>query len=393
MKFYQALTWKFLQSTYGAFAKKYFNIECIKLQEEPDTPFILLANHSYHTDPFFIGAFLKKPLHYIGSDEIASLPQQLLGKLVGLIYIKKGLFDSMAVRKLVKSVKSGDSIGFFPEGDGSWDGETDKISENLIKLVRLLNVPVVTVNAAGAYLTKSRWASNVRRGRITLRFRVIDLNKIKRLDDHALCSMIRDHLYNNDIKNSEVQKTVFRGNNLAEGIQYLVWKCPVCGAEDTIDGNKNRMNCVKCNSDWSLDGNLRVFPAIKGIHDLKDWSDWQKQSIIDAVNVPQGGVLAKTSGVTLKMFNRYGGFLNRKKMIFDEYSTGEIILEKENLSFVPFDNVKNKMVFNIRAIKSYVDCNNKFFRFGHEKEIYQLLFNGKNSSKYIRFLKELQDLV
>lgn len=390
MKLYQILSWKFLKLTYGIFAKRYYNIKCVKHQEEPDAPYLLLANHYYHTDPFFIAAFLKSSLHYLGSDEMSSLFQQVLGHLVGLIYIKKGQIDTKAVRELFKYVKRGDSVAFFPEGDGSWDGETNEISENIVKLVRMLNIPLVTVNISGAYLTKSRWAAHFRLGKILVQFRSIKKNEIDKLSDKELYLKIKTHLYNNELKNKEIQQTTFKGKNLAKGIQYLLWKCPDCQSEDTIYGSNNEIICSKCKSSWILDANMRVSPEINKIKDLKDWSDWQKKEVEELVNVKEIIELTKTLDVRLKVFNRYSRGINKMKMIFVDYSQGTIILERKNLIFLPYNKNKRRIGFKIKNINSYVDCVNKFFRFSYDGQIYQLEFGGKNSSKYISFLRALQ---
>ena len=111
MKLYQRITWKFLQLTYGIFVKKNYNITCIKHKEEPKPPYILLSNHYFFIDAFFIAEFLKNPVHYLGSDEITNVFQQILDKLVGLAYIEKGKIDPRAVKNIFKIINDKDSIG------------------------------------------------------------------------------------------------------------------------------------------------------------------------------------------------------------------------------------------------------------------------------------------
>ena len=182
----------------------------------------------------------------------------------------------------------------------------------------------------------------------------------------------------------------FKGKDLAKGIQYLLWKCPKCYLEDTISGYENTIECSKCEATWTLNANMRTLPEINGINDLKDWNDWQKKEVEEIVKVKEINELTITHDVKLKIFNRYSSGINKKKMIFDDYANGTIILERENLIFLPYDKNKRRIDFKIKNIISYVDCINKFFRFNYDGQIYQFIFNGKNSSKYIQFLKALQ---
>src|SRR4030042_1188786 len=156
MKIYQNLSWKFLKFTFGNFAKHYFNIKCINQDFEPEPPYLLLANHNYFIDAFFISMYLKNPVHFLASDEIMNFFQEILGKLVGLVYIQKGITDTSAVKELLKHLNNKESIAVFPEGDGTWDGETDEISNSVIKFVRLNKIPILTVKIKGGYLTRPR---------------------------------------------------------------------------------------------------------------------------------------------------------------------------------------------------------------------------------------------
>lgn len=390
MKLYQILSWKLLKYTFGTFARLYYKIECIKEQKEPEPPYVLLSNHYYEIDSFFIGYFLKNPVHYLGSDEKTSLFQLFLAKLVGLIYTQKGLIDPKAARLLFKTIKYGESIALFPEGDGSWDGETDELSYSIIKLVRKFNVPIVTVNITGGYLTKNRWVKKSRHGKVIIRFRTINKEEILNSDDDKIFNIIKEHLYNNDLKNPISQNINFKGKNLALGIQFLIWKCPNCNSSDTIYGKKDRIICKKCRSIWELNGNMKIFPDKENFIDLKDWNEWQKNEIKKSINNKNFDELTKSTDINFYVFKRYSKGINKRKMIFEEYSKGYLILNKDKLVFVPY-NDKGKLYFDINKIKYFVECNNKFLRFYYEGNINKITFNNKNSSRYIYFLRYLQN--
>ncbi len=388
MKFYQILSWKFLKLTFGTYCKFHYKTKCIKYQKEPKPPFILLANHSHELDSFFIGYYLKHPVHFLGSDEKATIFQLVLGELVGLFYTQKGTVDIKAARNLFNYIKNGESIAFFPEGEGTWDGETDNFPLGIIKIVRKFNLPVVTVNLTGAYLTKSKWGKYSRSGKVIIQFRTISKKEIENSNDDEIFKKIKKHLYNNDIKNPILQNVKFKGRNLADGIQYLIWKCPKCSSSDTIYGKKNKIICNKCSSSWTLDGNMRITPNEKKLIDLKDWNEWQKIQIKKIINSKNTNELTRTSNVDLNIFIRNSKGLNRRKMIYKKYSKGDLILTKNELIFKPY-NDKSKLHFKIHKIKYFVDCINQYLKFHYENKIFQIKFDKKNISRYIYIIKYL----
>lgn len=391
MKLYQTLAWKFLKFTFGNYARLFYKIECIKEHKEPEPPYVLLSNHYYEIDSFFIGYFLKNPVHYLASDEKSNLLQMFLAKLVGLIYTQKGLIDPKAARLLFKSIKDGESIALFPEGDSSWDGETDDLSYSIIKLVRKFNVPIVTVNISGGYLTKNRWMHKSRHGKVIIKFKTIDKDEIINSNDDKIFNTIKENLYNNDIKNPISQKIEFKGKNLALGIQFLIWKCPNCSSIDSIYGKKDRIICKKCRSMWGVNGNMKISPDKKNFIDLKDWNDWQKDEINKTINNKNLNELSKSTNICFYFFKRYGKGLNKRKMIFKKYSDGDLILDRDKLIFTPYEN-KEKLYFDIDKIKYLVECSNRFLRFNYEGNINKIAFNKKNSSRYMFFLKYLQNI-
>lgn len=392
MKGYQKFTWKFLQLTAGIIFKKVFNMKMTEENPEPDEGYILLANHAHHIDAFFIASFLKRPLHYLGSDEIATLVQQILADLTGMIYTQKGTIDPSAVRTLLKLVRSGDSIGIYPEGDGTWDGQTDTLYVNIIKLVKRFKVPLRLVVTRGAYLTRPRWADVTRRGKITMEFKTLTKEEIAGLSEQELFDRIVQYLYNNDIKYHLEHDIRFKTSKAAGGIQYLLWKCPVCMTHDRITGRGNTITCKACNETWKTNGNMQVIPELNEITDLKDWSDWQQKAIDSAVTDTGDEQLTASQNICVEILERTGGLINKRKKIFKKYADGELVLYKDALVFNPDKKSKPQLKLPIDEITNYIDCVNHYFLVYTTTETYKIDFNKKNSSRYIHFLRKLHAL-
>ena len=78
---------------------------------------------------------------------------------------KKGFTDFKSIKYAINLVKKGYPLCIYPEGGRNWDGETLPIIKSIAKLVKLLNVPLVSVVSKGNYLAYPRWADKRRKSR------------------------------------------------------------------------------------------------------------------------------------------------------------------------------------------------------------------------------------
>ena len=112
----------------------------------------------------------------------------------------KGTSDTGTVRELIGAVKRGYPILIFPEGDTTFYGETNYIEESTMKLIKKLEIDVITVNVKGGYLSKPRWATGKRKNRraeFTYEL-TIPKDKIKDLTVDDINGIVKKALYNND---------------------------------------------------------------------------------------------------------------------------------------------------------------------------------------------------
>ena len=58
-----------------------------------------------------------------------------------------------AIRKTKRIVQAGGSIGIFPEGNTTYNGQTATIQASTVKLIRMLKIPVIIINMKGFYLS------------------------------------------------------------------------------------------------------------------------------------------------------------------------------------------------------------------------------------------------
>ncbi|MDC7225413.1 MAG: lysophospholipid acyltransferase family protein [Spirochaetales bacterium] len=378
-KWYQDTMWWILKNTKGKKLVESCNIEVVSHQEEPEPPFILMGNHAHAQDPYMIGHFMNHTVNYMANIDGVSDIQRRLSNLVGAYGKKKGASDFAALKQTINLLKNGNAIGIFPEGDRSWDGSTVDFIPGTASIAKRYKVPIRIAKMTGAYLTEPRWADYPRRGRVLIDFRTITVEEIALMSATELEKKICSMLKHNDIKDPLNNEIVFTGENLASGIQRIIWFCPECGAQDSINGSGDKIICSVCGKNWQLDGNLRISPTGRAGADLKDWIDMQADEMKKICESAGDAVLTRTDDITLSEV------IDRK---MTTPRNGNLVLYRDRIEF-SYEN-SGMLVFDNIQVEHYIDNFNKAFEFDYGKKRYRVIFDGKNASKWIFFLNYLK---
>lgn len=125
------------------------------IENIPDGPAIICANHSNFIDPVLIGEAFgpEHHIHFMAKAELMKKP--VLGKFIdnlGSFGVERGSSTGIdAIRTTMKCVKSGDKVMIFPEGTRT---ETDGMADAKTGAVRMaakLKVPIIPV-----YITRNK---------------------------------------------------------------------------------------------------------------------------------------------------------------------------------------------------------------------------------------------
>ncbi|WP_123040826.1 lysophospholipid acyltransferase family protein [Cohnella candidum] len=95
-----------------------FRLEAKGLENIPaEGPVILCSNHKSLQDPFTLGAFVPRKVHYMAKAELFKIPvvSQVI-RAWGAFPVKRGGVSKEAIRNAIDLLKSGKVMGIFPEG-------------------------------------------------------------------------------------------------------------------------------------------------------------------------------------------------------------------------------------------------------------------------------------
>ena len=246
--------------------------------EKVEGPFLLVSNHTTEDDMFFTAAASRQPMYFVCGEHLLrnKVYGRFLRKLLRPIPVPKGASTLPAVRQILKRLNDGQNICMFYEGKRSYHGETIPASESLGALVKKSGCTLVTYHITGGYFTYPRWArGNKRRGHVEGNIAgVYPPSQLAELSAAEITGLINRDTYENAYESQRENKWEYKGKNLAKGMETVLFLCPECGSEDTIETDGNRFYCTKC----SLSGEYNEYGFLEGENlpydNVLDWMRW-----------------------------------------------------------------------------------------------------------------------
>jgi 1-acyl-sn-glycerol-3-phosphate acyltransferase len=256
-----------------------YGISVPKFREQGDRPYLILYNHQTAFDQFFVGMAFRGPVYYMATEDIFSLGwiSKLLRWAVAPIPIRKQTTDITAVMNCIKVAREGGSICIAPEGNRTYSGRTEYMSDSIASLAKKLKLPIALFRIEGGYGVHPRWSDCVRRGRMRgYVSRVIEPEVYADMPPRELFALIEKELYVDEA----VAEGPFRHKNRAEYMERAVYVCPFCGLAEW-ESRGHRATCKKCGRtvSYGLDKRLTGEGFDFPFPFMGQWYDYQKQFV------------------------------------------------------------------------------------------------------------------
>ena len=257
------------------YAKLKYNVSIEKLGNPQNKPYLILMNHQTAFDQFFIGMAVEGPVYYLATEDIFSLGwiSRLLDFLVAPIPIKKQTTDLKAIKNCVKVAKEGGTIALFPEGNRTFHGKTLYFKPSIVKLIRLIKLPVVIMRVEGGYGVQPRWSDVVRKGAMrAYPSRIIAPEEYDTLSDEDLFEQLQKELYVDET----VSDALFYHKKNAEYMERFLYVCPDCGLT-TFKTKNDIIECEKCHQKIQYLPNKKLQGVSKtfSFDNIGTWYDYQ----------------------------------------------------------------------------------------------------------------------
>ena len=232
-----------LRPFFALYLKLAYNV---KIEKYPvnGRQYLIIMNHQTAYDQFLVGAAFNTPVYYIASEDLFSNGwiSKLLTWVVAPIPIKKQTTDMRATLTSARVAKEGGTIAVAPEGNRTFSGRTEYFKPSIVKLVRLLRLPLAIFRIEDGYGVHPRWSDVIRRGSMRAYVkRVIEREEYKALSDDELFELIQSELY---VDESYADKKFFHKKN-AEYLERAMYVCPYCGLSN-FESHGDIIECKKC---------------------------------------------------------------------------------------------------------------------------------------------------
>ncbi len=316
-------------------------------------PYLVVAGHSCWLDYLITSAAMfPVRMNYVGAyNFFRDRVLKTLFTIIGVIPKFQFTNDITAIKKMKYCIDQGRVVAIFPHGCLSNEGRPGGFAAfGTAKLVKFLNVPVVALKTDGGYLTRPRWTKQARYGRLeTQASIVLNSDEVRELSNIQIYRRILNAIDFDDYKWQREKMIPFRGKKTADGVEFVLYKCPKCLKEFTLRSAGNRLFCQSCGNEVHMNRYLMFEP-----HDvdtvffdgIDKWYDFQKECLQKEIDDPKFQLTARTE----LRYNEPGKYdyqhqgdgvlrLTRDAIIYTGTVMGEssqIVLPMKNIPMIPF---------------------------------------------------------
>ena len=339
----------------GRIVLAYCHAKIKRYKPKHDT-FIIIANHSDALDPVYVLYALKKYVRFVISDHLVDKPilNLILRKISGFIVREREKPSSEMVNNILKSIKEGVSVAICVEGTITPNGETGFFSPRTGQLIKDAGVALITFRVNGGYFHTPKWGTGLRKGPVRGSVvREYSPEELKEMTVEEINEIIRNDIYVNVFDDLKKNKNEYKGKNLAEHVERVLFMCPHCFEVGKLHSKGDYLTC-DCGYKVELRADGFFYPLRKKLvfDNILDWDKWQKEQWKERVLKAGAGELIFEEGG-----QRISTIVDRKRKSISENAIlricqdrFEIVLNENETITIPLDTVKLVMSISIEAL-------------------------------------------
>ncbi len=275
-------TWLIWLLSKIAISGKDYKVEKIGM-ENLKPPYMMLSNHMHFID-FELAAMATLP-HAVSN--VVSIDGYVvkffLLEWIGAIATRKFTTDVHLVKSIKKVLNRGDILAMYPEARYSPCGTRAFLPDSLGKLVKMNKVPVVAVVHRGNHLYAPFWNfRNKRKVPFHTTFKLIlTPEQIKSLSVDEINEIIKNELNYDDYRYQKDNGILIKESFRAEGLHKVLYQCPHCKKEFSMDSKGSELFCTACGKRWVWheNGHLEALNGETEFEHIPDWFNWEREQV------------------------------------------------------------------------------------------------------------------
>ena len=277
-------------------------------------PYFLLCNHNSFMDFMIMtrAIFPHRANYVVAIDGFIGI--EWLLRAVGGICNRKFTKSITLVKNMLHARDNGDIVALFPEARYSLCGTAAVLPASLGKMVRKMNVPVVTFIAHGHHINSPFWHVGSRKvkpveSQLKLLFTKEETQtlSIEEINDRLAESFAYDDFAWQKQKGIHVKT-----QNRAEGLHKVLYQCPACRTEYQMTSKGSQLQCGHCGKAWEMTelGELCAQTGETEFSHIPDWYEWERANVRREV---ENGTYSFSDEVRIESLPNAKGFV-----VFDQ---------------------------------------------------------------------------
>ena len=273
-------------------------------------PYFLLCNHNSFMDFMIMtkAIFPHRANYIVAIDGFIGIEGLL--RAVGGICNRKFARSSTLVKNMLRARDNGDIVVLFPEARYSLCGTTAVLPASLGKMVRKMNIPVVTLIMHGHHVNSPYWHVGSRKVKpIEAEMKLLfNQEETQTLSVDEMNTRLADAFQYDDFAWQRDNGIRIKTKNRAEGLHRVLYQCPSCNTEYKMISVNNELRCGECGKVWEMSelGELRAQTGETEFSHIPDWYEWERSNVRREV---ENGTYSFESQVRVESLPNAKGFV------------------------------------------------------------------------------------
>jgi len=251
-----------------------------------DEPALFLMNHSSFTDLCIATQMLKDRQYHIVTTNDGFIGKSGLMRWIGCIPTRKFIVDMTLVKDMRYAFeKLNSSILMFPEASYSFDGSETPLPESLGKFIKIMKIPVVMIFTEGAFLRDPLYNNLQKRQAKVTSTMTYRLSKedVKKMTAEEINEVLANDFAYDHFRSQKEKGILISEKFRADGLNRVLFKCPLCRTEGKMLGKGTTIKCEACNTETELreDGTLCTSEKSNPFEFVTDWYAWERRCVAE----------------------------------------------------------------------------------------------------------------
>jgi len=264
-------------------------------------PYFLLCNHNSFMDfKIMTKAIFPKRAGYVVAID-GFIGRGWLLRAVGCICNRKFVKSVNLVINMLHAKNNGDIVVLFPEARYSLCGTTAVLPKSLGKMVKKMDIPVVTLIMNGHHINSPFWnvgSRGVKPVESELKL-LFTKEETQSLPVDEINERLAEAFRYDDYAWQKERGVRVKKKTRAEGLHKVLYQCAACGVEYKMRSEKLTLRCESCGKAWEMSelGELSAHSGETGFSHIPDWYEWERLNVRREV---QEGKYSSSSNVRIE---------------------------------------------------------------------------------------------